>query len=191
MVRHAPTAFNLSGRVMGSLDVEPEPIGDEHAPVGQLEPAALVFCSPLMRAMASARFLFPGARLRVDSRLAERSLGELEGVDHVRVQQRWPTAYIDGRLDPGFDPPGGESMPTFAGRVAGFLREHVVSVSRSASTVYVVTHNGWIRTARFLNGEIERDELFGESVSFLTLEPYVPRAELLASDHRARLLTAR
>jgi len=51
-----------------------------------------IYTSPLMRARCSVPLLFPDEVAVVDVRLAERSVGEWEGLDHAAVRSRWPEA---------------------------------------------------------------------------------------------------
>lgn len=138
----------------------------------------VVFSSPLQRARAAADVLFPTDGARLDARLVERGMGELEGLDHHTVRARWPESFVGDAVNPRFAPPGGESLDAFAQRVAGFLQD-VFSGSHDGD-VYVVTHNGWIRMARYLSGELALDELFTASVPFLEPALYLPDLGRLA-----------
>jgi len=125
--------------------------------------ARTIYSSPLRRARTSVDVLFPGESAIVDVRLCERSVGEWEGLDHATVRRRWPEAFKDGTIDPLITPPGGESMKELQDRVADFL----VTVTDMEEDVFVVTHNGWIRTAMLLNRDITLENLFAEAVPFL------------------------
>lgn len=166
LVRHAPTAAN-SGRIFqGQQDTPALPV-DEAALVATQAGARTVYTSPLQRARTAAAALFPQDVAIQDERLLERSVGEWEGLHHDEVQARWPGTFLlaDGSLDPAAEPPRGETLEQFAHRVEGFL---TWLDGRHEEDVYLVTHNGWIRVALWLDGRIPRSALFGDSVPFMT-----------------------
>lgn len=178
LVRHAPTAYNARGMFMGGLDVAAEPVVDPdrfRVPCGGQR---VIYASPLRRALTAASVLFPGEHVTQDARLVERSMGELEGLDHATVKSRWPDSFVGSSVNPRFAPPGGETMQVFAARVADFLLELMTHTSGDQDA-YVVTHNGWIRTALLLRGQVEPDELFSESVAFLEPIAYACDADRL------------
>jgi len=81
------------------------------------------------------------------------------------VTARWPDAFSDGVVNPCARPPGGESLDQLSHRVRDFLE---TMVDRQADgPVYVITHNGWIRMALLLNGDITIGRLFATPVPFL------------------------
>lgn len=174
LVRHAPTASNAAKLFMGQKDI---PALKTEAPerfrVARVRPRR-IFTSPLSRARTSVGILFPGEEAAIDVRLAERSVGEWEGLDHATVRARWPAAFVSGVISPDFVPPGGESLDQLRDRVASFL----ASLDEATEDIYVVTHNGWIRTALLLTGTIGMDELFAEPVPFLQPLPLVTGARL-------------
>src|SRR4051794_24771780 len=113
LMRHAPTADNAAGVVMGAADPEALPDGlAEAAEVGRTL-AGLTFTrvisSPQLRAVATARALFPDADLAVDGRLRERDLGDWQGLakEAIPAQALTPTRSIDLRaVVPGGEAPG-------------------------------------------------------------------------------------
>jgi broad specificity phosphatase PhoE len=99
----------------------------------------------------------------------ERSVGKWEGLHHDKVQAHWPGTFLpDGSLDPLREPPGGENLQQFAGRVEAFLVWLNDRDDAEAGDVYLVTHNGWIRVALWLAGHVSLSALFRQSVPFLT-----------------------
>ncbi|MDN5892719.1 MAG: histidine phosphatase family protein, partial [Nocardioides sp.] len=102
--------------------------------------------------------------------------GAGEGLDHATVRARWPESYADGAINPRVTPPGGESMTTFCTRVLDFLTEVVACPARVP--IYVITHNGWIRTAKLVNGDVGPEELFATPEPFLEPIPFMPRTDL-------------
>ena len=165
MVRHAPTASNLGKVFMGQLDVPALPVDDPERFQVPRTGDRTIYTSPLSRARTTAAMLFPDEIAIVDARLAERAVGEWEGLDHATVQAQWPGAFADGKVDPFAAPPGGETLGQLSRRVGDFL-EMLVECPGEGD-VYVVTHNGWVRMALLLNGDLALDELFAEPVPFL------------------------
>lgn len=162
LVRHAPTPANLAGVYQGQSNVPAVPIeGLEKYAIAHLSPR-LIYCSPLQRAHTAARALFPGETLIEDDRLMERALGDWEGLDHATVRRRWPE-YGEASTDLSRTPPNGESLGDLVARVESFLRD----LPRGRGDIYVVTHNGWIRVAQMLSGEVDPALVFAESVPFL------------------------
>ncbi|MEU6815285.1 histidine phosphatase family protein [Streptomyces sp. NPDC046860] len=170
VVRHAPTASNGAHVFMGSADVPATADGlrdaASRAPVFRELGREPVFASPLSRATETARALFPDATVQVDSRLAERDLGEWAGQPQSQVRLEFAQAFRDtGVMDPRFTPPGGEALETFETRIRSFL-EDAVELCETATPV-AVSHNGWIRTAQYVLGLVEAEEIFAEGVPFL------------------------
>ncbi|MEU0766103.1 histidine phosphatase family protein [Streptomyces albogriseolus] len=170
VVRHAPTESNGAHVFMGSKDVPATAEGLMLAASRSTAVAELgctpVFASPLQRAAATARALFPTATVRTDPRLAERDLGDWAGQPQAQVRADYPAAFLDsGVLDPHFTPPGGEDLDTFERRIRSFLHDaaRVGQDGRPAA----VSHNGWIRTAQYVLGRIGVDDIFTEGVPFL------------------------
>lgn len=173
LVRHAPTAANHGGVFMGQSDVlalELESPETHRVAPGR---ARAIYTSPLQRATSAAEALFPGERAVVSELLLERSVGEWEGLDHATVESRWPGTFVDGALDPAAaSPKGGETIADLCDRVVAFF--DLLAQDPSDADVYAVTHNGWIRAAMLLNAEIAFEDLFAESVPFLTPIPFTP-----------------
>ena len=169
LVRHAPTASNHGGVFMGQSDdpaVEVESPETFRVPRGR--PRTL-YSSPLTRALSAVAVMFPGEHAIISDLLLERSVGEWEDLDHATVESRWPGTFIDGVIDPYAIPPGGETVDDLCDRVRAFF-----AALDHDDDVYAVTHNGWIRAAMLLNGEIDRDNLFADPVPFLTPIRFAP-----------------
>ena len=164
LVRHAPTASNDSSIYMGGLDIPATGEGlaeshDQAAAIRALGPFRLAVSSPLARAVQTLDAIRPdNVEYLLDKRLSERRLGTWEGKEKASLQRDYPEAFLpSGVLDARYAFESGESLPEFATRVEEFLADYV------HENVLVVTHNGWIRTARYLCGEISRDDIFSES----------------------------
>lgn len=112
LIRHARPV--LSGVMLGSTD---SPLAEETITPCRLE-VDRVWTSPLQRARRTAELLFPGREVVVAAELAERGLGEWEGLAWGEVKSRWPEEAARAMDDWfGFTPRGGEPWPEFVGRV--------------------------------------------------------------------------
>lgn len=171
LIRHATTLSNMSNTYMGSLDAPATPEGlyeaEKLGALVGLDPSEAFYSSPLSRARETLTAMKPRGPVRIDARLAERNLGMWEGMNKDLVRRTFPEAFLaTGAFDATFTPPQGESLEEFSARVAGFLNEVCAEEPRD---IVIVTHNGWIRTARYLLGEISLPEIF--SVDEPHLEP--------------------
>jgi len=147
---------------MGSLDVPATALGLSHARKLRidLDEYDHLVTSPLRRASDTLEALAPNRPTGVDPRLAERRLGVWEGMSRARVAAQYPDFFLaDDVMDATKTPPAGEPFAAFVERVESVLRE----AERSDKSLLVVTHNGWIRTARYVLGEISCESIFAES----------------------------
>jgi probable phosphoglycerate mutase len=145
LIRHAPTAWNADGRVLGRADLPLSPDGAERATHWRL-PADLRALatkgqlgwavSPLRRAVETARLLGATAPV-VEPRLAEQDWGEWTG--------RTRSAVAAETVHPGWNtaPPGGESPAAVLARVREWLDG--LAPSEGPDTWAAVTHMGVIR----------------------------------------------
>jgi len=110
-------------------------------------PVTAIYTSDLVRARATAAPAAAalGLEVRAVKALRERDFGAWEGRDPADLARTTPDAW--GRLyrDPGFAPPGGESLAALTDRVlpaiADILRAH------PGGLVAVVAHGGPVRAA--------------------------------------------
>jgi glucosyl-3-phosphoglycerate phosphatase len=141
LIRHAPTAWNAEGRVLGQADPPLSPDGAARAARWRL-PADLRglatsgqlgwAVSPLRRAAETARILGAVAPC-VDPRLAEQDWGEWTGRARAAVGAGgWDTT-----------PLGGESPAQVLARVRAWLDE--LAAGEGPDTWAAVTHMGVIR----------------------------------------------
>jgi broad specificity phosphatase PhoE len=140
---------------MGQLDGEPDPAGLAQAAklAGTVE-ADVVLSSPLRRAALTAAAIFPQHRVTLDERLMERHLGDWQGRTKEEVRARQPEVFTEvGRLDLCATPPGGESWAALQARVAAVLRE--IAALPEDRRLALVAHNGVLRTARVLLGQVD------------------------------------
>jgi broad specificity phosphatase PhoE len=130
LVRHGRTDANASGLLLGRLDPPLDPVGQEQAAAvaGALaqpnrlgsEPTWRVVTSPLQRTRQTAEIIAVrlGVPVEVDERWIELDYGELDGMPLSDVPAELWSAW---RRDPGFEPPGGESLRTLRARVSAAL----------------------------------------------------------------------
>jgi probable phosphoglycerate mutase len=145
LIRHAPTAWNAEGRVLGQADPPLSPEGAARAASWRL-PADLQAlaasgrlgwaASPLRRAVETARVLGATTPL-TDPRLVEQDWGEWTG--------RARAVVASSTQETGWDatPPGGESLARVLARVRTWLDE--LAPVDGPDTWALVTHMGVIR----------------------------------------------
>ena len=125
-IRHGKTQGNLEGRYVGRTD---EPILPEsrreilsRKMKNEYPPADIVFTSPMLRCIETARIIYPGQKLIEIPDFCECDFGEFEMKSYEELNGRADyQAWIDGG---GKDPfPGGESMEMVRKRsMRGFYR---------------------------------------------------------------------
>jgi broad specificity phosphatase PhoE len=143
LVRHGQTVLNAEGRLAGRLDVELTPLGREQAAAVAAAVLAAwapdrVVASPLRRARQTAGAF--GVDEVVDDRWVELDYGEYDG----RPLGEVPASLWDSwRADPGFTPPGGESLTALGRRVRSACEE----LSAAGGTTVIVSHVSPIKSA--------------------------------------------
>jgi len=152
LVRHGETAQNMQMRYIGVRD---EPMTSNGKRQARRTAAALsklpirvIFSSPLSRAVDTAIYIQAacGAEIRVDSRLAEGSFGEWEGLTRAEVLglgRRDADLLARWESDPASAPPGGESMESVQKRIISLMDE--LRKDFSGSSVVLVSHVGPIK----------------------------------------------
>lgn len=126
LVRHGETAVNSAGRLQGRADAALTELGRDQAArlaaaVSRWEPSAVV-SSPLRRAHETAAAIADavGMHLEIDERLVELHYGDWDGRSFAELPDG---AFARWRADPGFAPPGGESLGAVRERVVPCLEE--------------------------------------------------------------------
>lgn len=145
VIRHGSTAWNEQGRMQGRRD---EPLSARgRAQVGawrmpaELAGPARWYSSPLRRAVETARLL-SGREPQCESALIEMDWGEWEGFSLEALRTRFNAEFTRNEvLGLDFQPPGGESPRDVLIRVQRWL----AGISRGATPVVAVTHNGVLR----------------------------------------------
>ena len=175
LVRHGRTAFNASGRLVGRLDPVLDEVGlTQAAAIGEaLKGIDRVIASPLLRARQTAEYI--GSPVEVDERWIEVDYGVYDGVELStpaagELWERW-------RVDPGYVPPGGESLVQMGDRVAGAMQELVAAAADT--DIAVVSHVSPIKAAVswVLHADAEtawRSHLDQASISRIAVTPRGP-----------------
>jgi broad specificity phosphatase PhoE len=152
LIRHGHTSSNSSGglRMSGWTDTSLSDRGWRQvaclARRLPSEPAPVLYSSPLLRALETARPVAEaaGAELRLEPDLREIHCGEVDGWPVEKVRRLYPGLW-EANLrqdDEGFRWPGGESYRELRERSLGALRR--IAAAHSGERVLVVTHAGVI-----------------------------------------------
>jgi 2,3-bisphosphoglycerate-dependent phosphoglycerate mutase len=146
-VRHGETAWNVDSRIQGQLDI---PLNDTGTWQARRVADALrdegletLYTSDLQRARqtADAVALSCGLEPRHDRGLRERSFGSFEGRTWSEIEQRWPVESERWRRrDPGFAPPGGETLESFYARCIDCATQ--LAQRHAGQAIALVAHGG-------------------------------------------------
>jgi broad specificity phosphatase PhoE len=143
-IRHSATEWSTAGRHTGRTDIALTPEGERQAAElrSRLEryDAALVFSSPLRRALDTCRLAGFADRVTTDRRLVEWDYGEYEGLRFAEIQGQRPgwKLFSDGC-------PGGESTADVARRAESFLRSIRGKPTLAQREVIVFSHGHFLR----------------------------------------------
>ncbi len=151
LIRHGESVANARGLLLGRSDAALTTKGiAQAAKVGQLlrDPVLELRSSPLSRARDTAALLTANLPIEVDDRWVEVDYGEYDcqplGEVPADVWQQW-------QRDPGFRPPGGESLREVDARVARACDELFstdgLGARASGGDVIVVSHVTPIKAA--------------------------------------------
>lgn len=190
-VRHGESAFNAEGRIQGQLNVPLSPLGvwQSQAVAAALArlPIDAVYCSPLDRALETARPAAEalGLELRIDERLMELNAGVFQGKLWSEIQAEHPEAAVRWlNHDPDFVIPGGESRRQLMARGLAALEAIRQRDHRQAA---VVAHGGVLSAAfkAILGIPAERNpfELYNGSISQIRWDAKIKLMTLNQIDH--------
>jgi broad specificity phosphatase PhoE len=77
-----------------------------------------VYASPLIRARQTAQQMFPGQAIVLSSDLAERNMGDWDGLSWPEIEIRWPDQAAAAARDWfAYTPPNAESWTQFEARI--------------------------------------------------------------------------
>ena len=144
--RHGLTAYNVEGRMQGSVDVGLNDLGHWQARTAAASLAEryevdAIVSSDLRRARETAEYLarVTGLPVTTDERLRERHFGDWEGLTRTEISQRWPDEFRRW-WEQGHSPGGigGEDRGDVARRYAAAVAEHAAALGQG--TLVVVSH---------------------------------------------------
>jgi probable phosphoglycerate mutase len=154
LVRHGRTAVNAQGRLSGRHDPELDELGERQvrAAAGAVQRlvdgrTVTVVTSPLVRCFQTAeavRLACRGVEPRpmVDDRFIELDYGDWDG---RKLSDVPPESWTRWREDPGFAPPGGETLTSVTARVSEGVRDWVSR--RPGEVLVVASHVSPIKAA--------------------------------------------
>lgn len=161
IVRHGQTDYNDKKIVQGWLNSELNESGIQQAKNVANKLAEVLFdaiySSDLNRAYNTAKIIAENlpnylGKIKTDSRLRERCLGDLEGISSNNIDG---SVYFSDNPELHF-----ESMADFENRVSDFLDD--LSNTKSYTNILIVTHNGTMKIFEKLLG-IKSENLFREN----------------------------
>lgn len=145
LLRHAQTAGNLERRYVGRTDEPLCPAGRAAAAASGIDTgAALVYVSPMLRAVETAAIKFPSARQIVLPDLREMDFGDFEyrTADEMAADAAYARWVDSGCTAPC---PEGESLADFQARSCrGFARAVEDAMARGAARLVLVAHGGTV-----------------------------------------------
>ena len=145
ITRHGQTVTNREGRFCGHFETQLTPLGVRQAQalgqrLGGVHVDA-VYTSDLGRAVETAALILQGRCITpsIDPDLRELHYGQWEGRKGGEVAKAYPEQYKLMRAeDPGWRPPGGETIGEVRQRTFAALRR--VAKAHQHQTVLIVTH---------------------------------------------------
>ena len=155
LLRHGEAVGNAEGRLLGRIDSPLTDRGRKQAErlASLLDPAATisrVIASPLARARSTAEALGLDIPIETDDRWTEVDYGSYDGELLSGVPSE---VWRSWRADPGYRPPGGETLAELGVRVRSACEELFAadgSGARADSDVVVVSHVSPIKGGRLL-----------------------------------------
>ena len=138
LLRHGQTTANAQALLQGHMNLPLDPEGERQAQrsgeyLRAAFPDALVISSPLTRAHQTA--LAVSSNVLIDERFIELDYGQWDGIALTDVDAQ---SWADWRADPGFRPPGGETLVELDARVRPALDE--IAERAQHGHVIVVSH---------------------------------------------------
>jgi len=142
IVRHGQTQANVDGLILGRADPALTELGRRQAAAlaRALPGPEVVVSSPLRRAQETAAAF--GVPVETDERWIELDYGAMDGAVATSIGDDVWTRW---RADPGFAPPGGESLVALGARVRESCDE--LATDASERDIVVVTHVSPIKAA--------------------------------------------
>jgi len=172
LIRHGETEHNRTGLTLGRADVPLNDLGRQQAAALGARfadhPLGAIYCSPLSRALETARAL-AGERdipLYVRDELLEMDVGETENITFAELRERYPGFLNEwgGASPEAARMPGGESLTEVASRLDPFLAD-LRAITHDH--IAVVTHNFVLKLllCRLLDVPLRSFRTFGTDVA--------------------------
>lgn len=144
LLRHGATEGNIKKRYIGRTDEEMNAVGIAQAEslAGILPSCDLVFSSPMLRCLQTAKILFPANEITVIEDLRECDFGIFEGKTADELAENsdyrvWVDSYCSSPV------PGGDSITDFKARAAAAFVSALEDSPSSVMSAFV-THGGCI-----------------------------------------------
>ena len=144
LIKHGKTDFNLEGRRQGRKDLPLNDPGKEE--VFKLKKRIgkdfkVILSSPLLRALETAKILFPDKKILTNDLLIEYDFGELEGVKFSTPLEEFPNNRIEEYNGVKFLMPNrGESFKDIVERCKKFTK-YLKKNFKENDVIAVVTHS--------------------------------------------------
>lgn len=143
LIRHGATQGNLLKKYIGSTDEVLTVEGVNHLMNIQYPKVDIVYSSPLIRAMETARIIYPDNEILIKQQLCECSFGEFENKNYIQLSdnenyKKWVSS--NGQLP--F--PGGEDIQEFKFRAVNAFLQVIKENEMNKKNIAIITHGGVI-----------------------------------------------
>jgi 2,3-bisphosphoglycerate-dependent phosphoglycerate mutase len=146
-IRHGETAWNVSTRIQGQLDIGLNAKGRWQADRVALalagEPVKAIYSSDLLRAWDTALSIATatGHNVQTVEGLRERGFGVFQGKTFQEIEALWPDQALRWRKrEPEFEPEGGESLLRFRERITQTAQ--LLAAKHPGEQIVMVAHGG-------------------------------------------------
>lgn len=171
LLRHGETDWNKAGRFQGQTDIPLNDAGRELARITRRNMPHVkfdrVYCSPLQRAVETAKIFlegdFPLEQIRYDKRIIEISFGEQEGAI-IQQAKDDPTHPMFNMLwhPEAYEPKGNaESFVQVVERANDFLQHEILPLEKECENILVVAHGALNRSLVVAAGHKEIKDFWG------------------------------
>ncbi len=146
VIRHGKTDWNCKYKLQGRTNIPLNDEGREMARKAAVEYKNIhfdyCFCSPLDRALETAKILFEGRNIpiTVDNRLCEMSFGECEGTENTFKKPDCPMYKFFKDPENYIAPKGAETFEQLFARTGDFLRQVVNPLLEQNKDIVIVGH---------------------------------------------------
>ncbi|MBF0297355.1 MAG: histidine phosphatase family protein [Oligoflexia bacterium] len=171
LIRHGQTDANFKKIFCGYTDVLLNSFGKKEVLSLQknikknknheLNNVDKIYCSDLVRAIETAKILFPHRRIKKNPGFREIHLGLFEGLNIEEIKLQYPQHFNKWMKEQlKFNFPNGESNSKFKSRVITTYREikNNMSTTSNVASVAVVTHGGTI--SQIINHIMKSNDFF-------------------------------